>query len=144
MPKVNGMNHVTFATSNLEDAIEFYVNILGFTLIAHWHTGAYLLINNLWLCLSFDRKTKTQPMPEYTHFALSVDAKEFESLKKIIVAKQIPLWKDNKSEGASLYILDPDYNKLEIHASNLKNRLQYMLENPYPGMKLNKEALNGV
>ena len=42
----------------------------------------------------------------------------------------------NTSEGASLYILDPDYNKLEIHCGNLKTRLKYITQRPYDDMEV--------
>lgn len=48
----------------------------------------------------------------------------------------ITIWKENKSEGASIYTLDPDHHKLEIHAADLKSRIEHMKKNPYPGMKL--------
>jgi hypothetical protein len=38
-------------------------------------------------------------------------------------------------EGKSLYFLDPNNHKLEIHASNLDNRLKHDKENPWDGLE---------
>ncbi|HEX5514181.1 MAG TPA: glutathione transferase, partial [Gammaproteobacteria bacterium] len=46
------------------------------------------------------------------------------------------IWKDNKSEGDSLYFLDPDGHKLEIHVGDLESRLAALREKPYEGLQL--------
>ena len=141
MGKINGINHITFATLNLTKAIAFYTQILGCELIATWEQGAYLLAGELWLCLSYDPQTKTKTLAEYTHIAFNVTSQNFAALAEKISQNAIPIWKNNKSEGESLYILDPDYNKLEIHVSDLKNRLAAIQKQPYSGMKLYKTKL---
>tara|TARA_R110000868_G_scaffold8205_3_gene42562 strand:- start:151280 stop:151690 length:411 start_codon:yes stop_codon:yes gene_type:complete len=133
--KINGINHITFATANLETSIAFYQNILGFELAATWDSGAYLQSGELWLCLSFDEATKTEPTKDYSHIALNIDEADFPQFEQLISTHDIPIWKTNSSEGQSLYILDPDHNKLELHSSTLKSRLQHMQQHPYPGMK---------
>lgn len=40
----------------------------------------------------------------------------------------------NTSEGDSLYFLDPNYHKLEIHASTLAARLRACQQRAYAGM----------
>ena len=44
-------------------------------------------------------------------------------------------WRDNRSEGASFYFLDPDGHKLETHVGDLASRLQACRQRPYAGMK---------
>jgi len=40
----------------------------------------------------------------------------------------------NKSEGQSLYILDTDGHKLEIHVGDLKSRLKSLKIRPYKNL----------
>lgn len=142
MAKITGINHITFATKDLNVSIEFYCKMLEATVVVKWRTGAYLLLGNLWLCLSYDENTKLCSNKEYTHIAFDIAADDFETLKeKILNKKNIIIWKENKSEGESLYILDPDFNKLEIHASRLKNRIEFITKNPLPDMELNHDLI---
>jgi glutathione S-transferase fosA5 len=43
----------------------------------------------------------------------------------------VTIWRDNRSEGASLYFLDPDGHKLEIHAGDWRTRLAAMKRDPW-------------
>ena len=40
----------------------------------------------------------------------------------------------NHSEGRSLYVLDPDGHKLEIHVGTLADRLESLKRKPYAGL----------
>lgn len=44
-----------------------------------------------------------------------------------------PPWRENRSEGASRYILDPDGHKLELHIGSLAFRLDDYWAHPIPG-----------
>jgi hypothetical protein len=44
------------------------------------------------------------------------------------------IWKQDRSEGASTYFLDPDGHKLEIHVGSLQSRLQHYRETPSKGV----------
>ena len=44
-------------------------------------------------------------------------------------------WKANHSEGQSVYLLDPDDHKLEIHCGNLNTRLSSLQLEPYEGLE---------
>ena len=60
---------------------------------------------------------------DYTHIAFDVAPEDFEPLRARVVSA--PVWKDNRSEGLSLYILDPDGHKLELHVGSLASRLAH-------------------
>ena len=47
-----------------------------------------------------------------------------------------PEWRTNSSEGESLYILDPDGHRLELHVGSLATRLEDYRRAPRPGMTI--------
>ncbi len=80
------------------------------------------------MCLSFD---EPDIKSDYSHTAFSIKKSDFNIMKDILEKNKIKEWKKNKSEGDSLYILDPSGNKLEIHVGSLKTRLEYIKSKPY-------------
>lgn len=129
---IQGLNHITLAVSDLENSLNFYRNILGFEDHVKWDNGAYLSSYDVWLCLS---KGKRDVSEDYTHVAFSIDASQFNEMEKHLQDKGVCFWKENKSEGDSLYILDPDQHKLEIHVGSLKSRLESLKDKPYAGLE---------
>ncbi len=125
---LNGLNHITLATKDIEESLGFYVDILGFKACVKWDKCAHLTLGELWLCLSFD---EPDIKSDYSHTAFSIKKSDFNIMKDILEKNKIKEWKKNKSEGDSLYILDPSGNKLEIHVGSLKTRLEYIKSKPY-------------
>lgn len=126
-----GINHITLSVSDLECSLKFYRDILGFTAHAKWDRGAYLSVGELWFCLSLDTPC---PKTDYTHIAFDIAPEEFDAFAKRVVSSGVKVWKENKSEGQSLYILDPDCHKLEIHSGSLESRLENLTNSPYSGL----------
>jgi catechol 2,3-dioxygenase-like lactoylglutathione lyase family enzyme len=121
---VRGLNHITLAVVNLERSLAFYQGVLGLSVRAIWPAGAYLEAGSLWLCLSVDPAAAAGPNDDYTHIAFDVDAEQFGEFSKRVAA-DAPCWRDNRSEGASLYILDPDGHRMELHVGSLESRLAH-------------------
>lgn len=122
--KISGLNHITLSVTNLAQSIEFYCQQLGFTLKASWSDGAYLEAGTLWLCLARQDDKIEQDANDYSHVALSIDKESFDNCAdKLLQSARI--WKTNTSEGQSLYFLDPDGHRLEIHVGDLKSRLDH-------------------
>lgn len=134
MARVSGINHITLAVSDLDRSFAFYCDLLGCRPIARWNTGAYVSAGDAWLCLSVDDKVNA-PRPDYTHVAFSVSAPEFDTLKDAITASGATIWQDNTSEGPSLYFLDPDGHRLEIHNGDWRSRLSSWTRTPPSGFK---------
>ena len=132
---ITGPNHLTLAVRDPERSFQFYTQVLGLQPVARWPTGAYLLAGDLWIALTQDAHTRSAPLPEYTHFAFSVSPADFDALSARIRASGAVIWQENKTEGDSLYFLDPDGHKLEIHASDLAARLRSAREKPWDGLE---------
>lgn len=128
---ISGINHITIAVRNLEESFSFYKDILGFQPLMRHSKGAYFLAGNFWVCLDLDPTTRKEPLPEYTHFAFSIDEKDFNSMNERLLKADVKKWKENVSEGDSLYFLDPNGHKLEIHVGDWKSRIESIKKNPW-------------
>jgi len=136
---LTGLNHLTLAVRELDRSVEFYHRVLGFRLDATWDAGAYLSLGGLWLCLSLDPLKAEGPQPDYTHYAFSIAQSQFSSFLARLRAAEVVEWKQNRSEGDSLYFLDPDGHKLEAHVGDLASRLAECRSKPYAGMRFYDE-----
>jgi catechol 2,3-dioxygenase-like lactoylglutathione lyase family enzyme len=120
----------------LARSIKFYQDVLGFRLAAVWNTGAYFTAAELWVCLSLDDQKAERPGPDYTHCAFSISQSNFMLFAERLRSHGIKEWKDNESEGDSVYFLDPDGHKLEAHVGTLSTRLAECRIRPYAGMEI--------
>ena len=126
-----GLNHITFAVQDIERSLAFYRDVLGCELHARWDRGAYLAIGDCWLCLSLD--PSSSPSKGYSHIAFSIDAQLFSSFRQILTEHCVEIWKQNASEGDSVYFVDPDGHRLEAHVGDLESRLKAIRAEPYEG-----------
>ena|SRR5665648_50196 len=118
---IKGMNHITLGVLNIERSFQFYKEIIGLKPLCKWDQGAYFLANDFWFCLNVDKNRV--PNPCYTHYAFSVQSDDFEAMSQRIIQSGAYIFKGNTSPGESLYFLDPDGHKLEIHASDWQSRV---------------------
>ncbi|WP_336620807.1 fosfomycin resistance glutathione transferase [Janthinobacterium sp.] len=136
MSMLTGLNHLTLAVRDLERSLIFYRNTLGLRLHARWDRGAYLSAGDLWLCLTLDARPGDASLASsgYTHTAFSIAAADFAAFAVKLREAGVPEWKRNRSEGDSLYFLDPDGHQLEAHAGSLATRLAACRASPYQAM----------
>lgn len=132
---IRGVNHLTFAVSDMQESFDFYTQVLGLTPVGRWEGGAYLLAGEDWITLIEDSDARDAPRPNYTHVAFTVGCGDFEEARRRVLEAGARIWKENTTEGASLYFLDPNDHKLELHASDLASRLAADREDPPPGMR---------
>jgi catechol 2,3-dioxygenase-like lactoylglutathione lyase family enzyme len=132
---ITGINHITLAIADVERSFAFYTSILGFQPIAKWPEGAYLLAGDTWLALVDDPHARKAALPEYSHIAFSISAQDFGPFAERIRASGATIWQENWTEGDSLYFLDPDGHKLEIHASDLAARIAMAKAQPWDGLE---------
>lgn len=128
---LTGLNHITLATKDISESIEFYIS-LGFEAHVRWGSGAYLTLQDLWLCLS---KGNVDHKTDYIHISYSVEESNFDELRSNLLKKSIKEWQENMSEGKSMYLLDPSGHKLEVHVGSLTSRLNELKDKPYKGME---------
>lgn len=127
---ITAVNHITLAVKDIEKSFVFYRDILNFKPLAKWDKGAYFLVKNtdgddsdsgFWFCLNLD--VKRIPNPCYTHYAFTVSSTDFKCMAEKIIAAGAYVFKDNTSPGESLYFLDPDGHKIEIHIGDWRTRI---------------------
>ena len=121
--RVVGLNHLTLSVSDLDRSIEFYRDGLGLSLRVVWPEGAYLEAGTLWLCLALDPAMDARRRRDYTHVAFDVADEDFDELSCRV--SNAPVWRENRSEGRSIYCLDPDGHKIELHVGSLATRLAH-------------------
>jgi catechol 2,3-dioxygenase-like lactoylglutathione lyase family enzyme len=136
---VGGLSHVTLAVRDVARSVAFYRDGLGMRVRAEWAGGAHLEAGFLWLCLSLDPHARSEPHPDYTHLAFAVEEQAFDALCARARAWG-PEWKENRSEGRSLYLLDPDGHRLELHVGTLASRLAHMAACPPEGLVLSGDV----
>jgi catechol 2,3-dioxygenase-like lactoylglutathione lyase family enzyme len=132
---VTGINHLTLSVRNTQESFDFYTKVLGLKPLARWTKGAYLAAGDFWIVLVEDKKTRESSLPEYTHVAFSVQHEEFDALSESIKRSGAEIWQENRSEGPSLYFLDPNGHKLEIHVGDIQTRLMSVRANPWEGLE---------
>jgi glutathione S-transferase fosA5 len=133
---IHGINHVTLSVRDPVRSMAFYRDVLGFRPVARWPKGAYLLAGDLWVALVEDARVRDGALPESTHVAFSVAQADFPAAADRIRSSGSRTWKENESEGDSLYFEDPDGHRLEIHVGDLATRLEECRRNPWPGLEV--------
>jgi catechol 2,3-dioxygenase-like lactoylglutathione lyase family enzyme len=129
---LKGLNHITIAVSNLEQSLLFYGDLLGMKAHVRWDKGAYLSLGDLWFCLSCD---EVSPAKDYSHLAFDIADQDFPAFVTKLRQSGVTEWKQNTSEGDSLYLLDPDGHQLEVHCGCLQSRLDSLKKKPYAGLE---------
>jgi len=85
--------------------------------------SAYFLAGNLWFCIEEDPFVRQRELPEYTHLAFTVAQADFPLMCDRLNAANAKIFKENKSEGNSVYFIDPNGHKLELHVGDWQSRL---------------------
>lgn len=132
---ITSLNHITLAVTDVQRSVAFYREQLGCLVRAIWPKGAYLEVGLFWLCLSHDDQASSRPHADYTHLAFSVSEADF-LMMSARLQSGCTIWKENGSEGQSLYFLDPDGHRLELHVGDLASRLAHYRANPPAGMQI--------
>jgi len=133
-----GLNHITFAVREISRSVVFYEHVIGCSKVAVWDEGAYLRAGEAWLCLSRDVAAAADSRGDYTHTAFTFDAAGLAGFRERLRAAGGIEWKQNSSEGDSVYFLDPDGHRLEAHVGDLATRLASQHAAPYAGLEIHE------
>lgn len=126
MIRTQGLNHLTLRIANLDRSLAFYCNVLGFALRHRGRSDAYLESGALWLTL-LERPVESgsERTVGLDHWALTVADDEFNAAVAELQQHQVPIVKGplTRGRGRSVYFTDPDGLVLELHTSNLDERM---------------------
>ena len=127
---IKGFNHLTLSVSDLDKSLSFYSDIFGMKLRFKSSRTIYLEGGELWLALYLDPNVRQGPLKEYTHFAFDVTSDSLKFIEFQVEKYNIELFQGNTSQGNSLYLLDPDGHKVEVHIGNIEERIASYRANP--------------
>jgi glyoxylase I family protein len=127
-----GIHHIALNVRDLDQAEQFYTDILGFKVLKRFSKGVrHLMLDaeNFQIALfevpGLEIKPHMEELSEtgYMHLAFNVEKEMFQLAVKKLLDNNIVIGEGpvRRGEGDSVYFQDLDYNHLEIHCDDRKN-----------------------
>jgi len=112
---VLGLEEIAFKVQDLQQSIAFYRDVLGLALLSSGPQQAWFRVGDQTLALfTRDRVGSGQ------HFAFRIPPEMAEHARAALVAAGFPDETMQQDDGLSVYVRDPDGNKIELYAKRAK------------------------
>ena len=130
---IQGINHLTFSVSNLEESVAFYKEGLGATLLVKGNNLAYFSLNGIWIALNVETDiARSEIYQSYSHIAFSINESDYDMWLEKLIKLKVNIIKGrsrNDRDQRSIYFTDPDGQKFELHTGKIEDRLEFYKEN---------------
>lgn len=128
---IQGVNHFCFSVSDLDRSIAFYRDVLGAQLLVQGRKLAYFDLAGLWIALNQEDTERGDTPSTYTHIAFTVKDQDFEAWLSRLQSYGVRVLEGrqrDERDKLSVYFLDPDGHRFELHTGTLADRLAYYRE----------------
>ncbi len=107
---VLGIEEIVFEVKDLDRSVAFYQDVVGLPLYSRGPQQAWFRVGAQWLALfTLDRPGSGQ------HFAFLIPPQDAERALRALVADGFPKETMQQDDGLSVYVRDPDGNKIELY-----------------------------
>lgn len=125
---VKGFNHLTINVKNLDRSLDFYTEVLGMRIRHRGNKDAYLEWGAAWICL-IERENYCEDLKDklgVDHVAFYIEDEHFQDAVKLLHEHKVHIVRGpiQRGMGWSINFLDPDGTQLELHTSNLEERMK--------------------
>ncbi|MBP1312023.1 VOC family protein [Paenibacillus sp. 1182] len=125
---VKGFNHLTINVKNLDKSLDFYTQILGLMIRHKGNKDAYLEWGTAWICL-VEQENYSENIERklgFDHIAFYIEEEYFMDAVKVLQENEVHIVRGpiQRGLGWTINFLDPDGIQLELHTSNLEERMK--------------------
>ncbi len=107
---VQAIEEIVIEVSDIGRAIAFYEGVVGLKLRSRGPQEAWFKVGDQWLAVFEKGREGIGP-----HFAFRVAEEDVERVRQTMEARGVPVETLDYSGGPSVYVRDPDGNKIELH-----------------------------
>ena len=110
-----GIEEIAFEVEDLERSIAFYRDVLGLPLYSRGPQQAWFRVGAQSLALFTHGRAGSGQ-----HFAFLIPAEKAERARRALAAHGFPEETMQQDDGLSVYVRDPDGNKIELYGKRTK------------------------
>ncbi len=116
---VLGIEEIALEVKDLERSIAFYENVIGLSLHSRGPQQAWFRVGQQSLALFTKNRAGSGQ-----HFAFLIPHEKAEQARRALVAKGFPEETMQQDDGLSIYVRDPDGNKIELYGKQSNQSLE--------------------